>query len=71
VVPVVHFQELQGGMGEVAATAPAYPRVDLQCSLTVALGSLFARASRLGHDAVETGMIRSSFRSWHLEVPGD
>ena len=47
VVPMMNFQELQVGVGELATTAPAYPRINLECPLAVALArsSLARRAS--------------------------
>jgi hypothetical protein len=70
VVAMVNLQQLQVGVGELAATAPAYPRVDPECLLAVALGALFARTPRLGDDAVEASVIWSGPSFWHGRSPG-
>jgi len=70
VVAMVNLQQLQVGVGELAAAAPAYPRVDPECLLAVALGALFACTPRLGDDAVEASMIGSSSSFWHGRSPG-
>src|SRR5690606_30770279 len=57
VVAVVDRQFLHVGAGELARAAAADPRVHLQRPLAVAFLALGGRATRVGDDAVEAGIV--------------
>ena len=65
VVAVMNGQFAQVGEGEITRAAPAYPRVDFQCALTVAVAAGVRRLARLGDDAVEFVVVDLL----HAEVP--
>jgi hypothetical protein len=56
-VAMMDFQQLQVGVSEVAATAPTYPGIDLECLFAVARRALFACPPRVGDDTIEASVI--------------
>src|SRR6266542_1460943 len=68
VVPVVHLEQAQIGMGEFPATASANPRIHLQRAVAVALSTLFARSSCFRDDAIEARIVGSGLSRGHLSL---
>ena len=66
VIPMVNRQLVKIFPGELARTPPANPRVELQSPFPVIPLTLFALASRLGHDPIQLSGIRWCFLRWHL-----
>ena len=69
VIAVVDFEKLQIGVGELASATAADPGIDLECSLAIARGALFACAPSFGDDAVEPSIIWRGLAFGHAALP--
>ena len=58
VIPMMYLEQLQVRVGELAAAAAADPGIHLERPLAVAVLTLVTRASRLGDDPVQMGVVR-------------
>src|SRR5690242_8072237 len=65
VIAMMHLQQLQVRMRELTRTTAADPRIDLERSISIALGALLACAARVGDHPVEASVVGSSFGSGH------
>src|SRR5690242_8873338 len=65
VVAVMHFQQLEIAMGELAGASSAYPGIDLECLLAIPLGALLTRAPRFSDDSIESRVTGCCFAIGH------